>query len=144
MKFITLILSIGLCAGCTNQAIIDNTATTDTNLNETMQESNKEGSQIQERTIENTDQGRLNKALALAIENKDYRLLTTSTRSINIPGVPPKDYQAMIALCGKKYNANTGDVITSEEQRLARKKEMIFMRQYNEKIITICQEKSSK
>jgi hypothetical protein len=109
-----------------------------------MQESNKEGSQIQERTIENTDQGRLNKALALAIENKDYRLLTTSTRSINIPGVPPKDYQAMIALCGKKYNANTGDVITSEEQRLARKKEMIFMRQYNEKIITICQEQSSK
>jgi hypothetical protein len=143
MKFITLILSIGLCAGCTSHTIIDSAETTDTNLNETMQESKQKSNQTQETTLENTDQEKLNQALALAIKNKDYRLLTTSTRSMNIPGVNPKNYYAMIALCGKKYNPNTGDVISSEEERLARKKEINFMRQYNEKMITICREQTS-
>ncbi|MBU2924073.1 hypothetical protein Q4506_04035 [Colwellia sp. 4_MG-2023] len=144
MKWSILTLVVAFCASCTNQTFVDSTATTDTNLEETMQESTQESNQTPASILEHTDEEKLNQALALAIENKDYRLQTTSTRSINIPGVHPKDYQAMIALCGKKYNSNTGDVIRSEEERLARKKELNFMRQYNERMITICQEKSSQ
>lgn len=86
----------------------------------------------------------LQQALALAIENKDYRLLVTSGRSMSIPGVKSSDYQRVIELCGKKYNAKAGDVITSEEQRSARKKEVNYMRQYNEQILLLCQENTNK
>jgi len=144
MKWSILALAVAFCASCTNQTVVERTVTTDTNLEETMQKSTQESNQTSVSILENTEKEKLNQALALAIENKDYRLQATSTRSINIPGVHPKNYQAMIALCGKKYTPNTGDVIRSEEERLARKKELNFMRQYNERMITICQEKSSQ
>lgn len=80
------------------------------------------------------------KALAFATENKDYRLLVTSGRNMSIPGVKSSDYQTVIELCGKKYNPKAGDVLTSEEQRTARKKEINYMRQYNEQMLNICQE----
>jgi len=93
---------------------------------------------------ESTTSSDLSKAIALAIQNKDYRLLVTSGRSMSIPGVKGSDYQRMIELCGKKYNAATGDVLTSEEQRQARKKAVTYMRQYNEQMSVICQENNVK
>ena len=81
-------------------------------------------------------------AITLATENKDYRLLATSGRNTSIPGIKSTEYQMAIELCGKKHNPITGDVITSEDQRSARKKEINFMRQYNEQMLTICRERN--
>ena len=83
----------------------------------------------------------LSEAIKLVKQNKDYRLLVTSGRSMSVPGVKASKVQAIIKLCGKKYYSATGDVLTSEKQRLARKKVVGFMRQYNEQMLVICQEK---
>lgn len=127
MKFSLLIVSILLTTGCTLMA-----NSNDTDLGEN-----------QEQQLISSDKSSLEavkQALALANQHKDYRLLVTSGRNMSIPGVKPTDYQMAIELCGKKYNPKVGDVITSEEQRLARKKEISFMRQYNEQMLIVCQE----
>ncbi len=126
MKSIILISSVLLNTACSSIA-----NSTDEVINE---------KETKPSMIETADSDDLNQALMLAIESKDYRLLVTSGRSMNIPGVKSSDYKTVIALCGKKYSSTTGDVITSEEQRMARKKEVNFMRQYNEKMLTICQQ----
>ena len=130
MKFIILILSVLLSASCTSMTT-SNTANSSDDVSI-------------EAALEKTDPDNVNKALALAKENKDYRLLVTSGRSMSIPGVKASDYQAMIELCGKKYSSAAGDVIASEEQRLERKKLVDFMRHYNEEMLTICQENNIK
>ena len=106
----------------------------------TLMSSNDEKFNEKESQIQGPISEDLQQALALAKANKDYRLLVTSGRNMNIPGIKPSDYQRVIGLCGKKYNPNAGDVITSEEQRSARKKEINYMHQYNEQMLTICQE----
>jgi len=122
MKFFSLIILIVLSISCAS-------------------EGNSSSNVKPKKTIiESTTSSDLSKAIALAIQNKDYRLLVTSGRSMSIPGVKGSDYQRMIELCGKKYNAATGDVLTSEEQRQARKKVVTYMRQYNEQMSVICQE----
>ena len=130
MKFVLLMLSVLLSAGCSST----NTSNT-VNLNE------DKSTQI---AIEKTESDSLTKAIALARKNKDYRLLVTSGRSMSIPGIKGSDYQTMIELCGKKYTATTGDVLTSEEQRQERKKVVTYMRQYNEQMSVICQENNIK
>ena len=123
MKFITLMLAITLCLSCSNNTSLSSN------------DSEKKMMRESEVNIE-----AVNEAITLAINKKDYRLLVTSTRGINIPGVESEKYQAMIKLCGIKYQDMTGDVITSEEQRMKRKNLMSYMRQYNKKILMICQE----
>ncbi len=130
MKPIVIILFVLLSIGCTTISTNDDI------------ESNN--AKPKENLLEKTELENLSNAIALASKNKDYRLLITSGRSMSIPGVKSSDYQAMIALCGKKYNSVVGDVIRSEEQRLARKKEVNYMRQYNEQMLVICQENSTK
>jgi len=93
---------------------------------------------------ESSDLTNLREAIAIAKQNKDYRLLVTSGRSMSIPGVNGSDYQTLLELCGKKYNSATGDVIKSQAQRLERKKQIEFMRQYNEQMVAICQKSLSK
>jgi hypothetical protein len=126
-----------LCASCTNQTV-DNIAVT-TNTSSIALSQDLPNDELQDELQKGVDTDNLNKLLAVAIKNQDYRLLATSTRALNIPGVNPRDYQSMIKLCGKKYST-AGDVITSEEQRTERKKLLNTMRQYNEKILIICQE----
>ncbi len=135
MKFIVLILLFFLNASCTSKAT---SGDIDLNIDKLSEHKPKEA-RLGEPELDN-----LNKAIALARKNKDYRLLVTSGRSISIPGVKSSDYQAVIVLCGKKYNSAVGDVITSEEQRLARKKEVNYMRQYNKQMLVICQENKAK
>ncbi len=62
---------------------------------------------------------------------------------MTVPVVKGSDYQTMIELCGKRYHAETGDVLNSEEQRQKRKKVVTYMRQYNEQMLVICQENNS-
>jgi hypothetical protein len=119
-------LPLVFCASCSNQTI----EKTDMNLNKI--------------TLEDVDQERLNDALTTSVKNQDFRLLITSTRSLNIPGVDPNHYDVMVELCGTKYIPSAGDVIKSENQRMERKKLINYMRQYNEKILILCQDKNSK
>tara|TARA_R110001583_G_scaffold43015_1_gene136709 strand:- start:8458 stop:8613 length:156 start_codon:yes stop_codon:yes gene_type:complete len=44
----------------------------------------------------------------------------------------------------QKNSAAADDVITSEDQRLERKKLVNYMRQYNEQMLIICQENNNK
>ncbi len=79
-------------------------------------------------------------ALANAESTQDYRLLMTTTRGINIPGIKPSELKSAIALCGKKYMSQTGDVITSEQERIKRKKIITYMQQYNQQMWQRCQQ----
>ncbi len=85
----------------------------------------------------------LTQALVTAEQAQDYRLLVTATRGVSIPGLEQKDYHAAIALCGKKYMPQTGDVITTEQDRVERKKALAYMRQYNEKMWLLCRSKQT-
>ena len=129
MKFVLLILSVLLCVSCTS---VSTSNDADSSLH-----TSKEAS------LEKTEADNLLDAITLARKNNDYRLLVTSGRSMSIPGVKASNYEAMIKRCGKKYSPNAGDVITSEDQRLARKKLVDFMRYYNEKMLIICQENTA-
>lgn len=82
-------------------------------------------------------------ALATAEQAQDYRLLATSTRGTNIPGLEQSDYELAIDLCGRKYMPKTGDVIKSEQDRTERKERIVYMRQYNEKMWLACQKNQS-
>lgn len=135
MKIFTLILLILLSASCTSDTTSDDV--------------NRSEDRAKQPILEKADstylrQEKVRKAIALAKQNKDYRFLVTSGRSISVPGVDVSNFQTLIEVCGKKYSAATGDVITSEEQRLERKKHVEFMRQYNEQMLIICQENSMK
>lgn len=137
IKYFTLILLssilILLTVGCTSDIV--------SNKTESIDEKENQSTRAQTEASDLTD---LREAIALAKQNKDYRLLVTSGRSMSIPGVNASDYQTLLALCGKKYNSATGDVIKSQAQRLERKKQIAFMRQYNEQMVAICQKSLSK
>lgn len=137
IKYFTLILLVSflilLTVGCTSDIV--------SNKTESIDEKENQSTRAQTEASDLTD---LREAIALAKQNKDYRLLVTSGRSMSIPGVNASDYQTLLALCGKKYNSATGDVIKSQAQRLERKKQIEFMRQYNEQMVAICQKSLSK
>ena len=132
MKFITLIFCTSLMilstVGCSTNAASEQAVPIDEQVKE-----------LPVDKINAVDVTKLKQALFAAKQNKDYRLLVTSGRSISVPGVQSADYQAVLALCGKNYNSAVGDVIKSPQQRLERKKQIEFMRQYNEKMVVICQ-----
>jgi hypothetical protein len=122
MKLVTLMLSLLLSSGCTPTST---TSTLDVS---------------EEKELEEISVDSLAQAIALAEQNKDYRLLVTSGRSISVPGVKPSDYERVIGLCGKNYAPETGDVLSSEAQRQDRKQLVEYMRQYNVQMLIICQE----
>ena len=135
MKNFSLILLILLSVSCSN-----NTSPDDSNISD---------GEAKEPVLEKADLNplsmeKVHKAIALAKQNKDYRFLVTSGRSMSVPGIDMSNFQTLIELCGKKYNPATGDVITSQEQRLERKKQIEFMRQYNQIILVICKENEMK
>ncbi len=95
-------------------------------------------------SISNDQDKAVNKAIALAVKAKDYRFIVTSGRGLNAPGIDTRTNKALIDVCGKKYSAVAGDVITSEEQRVKRKREINFMGRYNQKMLVLCRENVAK
>ena len=102
--------------------------------NETVVEKPQEPTQVLDKTSSQVMQ-----ALALAKQNKDYRLWVTTSRSATVPGIKPSEFNLAIELCGKQYMPKTGDVIRTEQEREERKKAIAYMQQYNEKMWTICE-----
>lgn len=127
MKFLPLLFVVLSASGCT--------------VNTSSNAANSSDNESKKIMLDDSFSLELEQALTLAKDNQDYRLFVTSGRSMSIPGVKSENYQEIIERCGKKYNPSTGDVITSEEQRLERKKAINFMRKYNEQIIIFCGEK---
>ena len=127
MKFLPLLFVVLSASGCT--------------INTSINTDNSSDNESKKIMLDDSFSLELEQALTLAKDNQDYRLFVTSGRSMSIPGVKSENYQEMIERCGKKYNPSTGDVITSDEQRLERKKAINFMRKYNEQIIIFCGEK---
>jgi len=135
MKNFSLILLILLSVSCSND-----TSSSDVDISE----GNTKEPVLEKADLNPLSMEKVHKAIALAKQNKDYRFLVTSGRSMSVPGIELSDFQTLIELCGKKYNSATGDVITSQEQRLERKKQIEFMRQYNQIILVICKENEMK
>lgn len=127
MKFLPLLFVVLSASGCT--------------VNTSSNAANSSDNESKKIMLDDSFSLELEQALTLAKDNQDYRLFVTSGRSMSIPGVKSENYQEMVERCGKKYNPSTGDVITSEEQSLERKKAINFMRKYNEQIIIFCGEK---
>ncbi|MPY26216.1 hypothetical protein FM037_17150 [Shewanella psychropiezotolerans] len=68
----------------------------------------------------------------------DYRLYATTGRRMTLPGISMNDNQQAKALCGVQYMIETGDVISTEEQRDKRKYLIDFMTSYNQVIFEKC------
>ena len=135
MKFVTLVLLSLLTLSCTNAT---------SSIGASRDENKVKAVVSQNTTATPSSNKKITEAITLAKQNKDYRLLATSGRSTSIPGVDMRDFQTLIKLCGKKYNPEAGDVITSAEQRGERKKQLDFMRQYNEQMLVICRDNLAK
>jgi len=135
MKFVSLILLLLLSAGCSYVSSSDEIDIGEDNTQQLILEKEVSTHLFKEK---------VHKAIVLAVQQKDYRLLVTSGRSPNIPGIKGINFQTVTSLCGTKYSAATGDVLTSEQQREKRKKLVNFMRQYNQKMLIICQEELAK
>ncbi len=81
---------------------------------------------------------KVDQAIELAIANQDFRLYVTSGRRVTFPGINNDELDHVKDRCGVKYLSNTGDVITSEQQRAERKSTIDFMARYNKKMLLLC------
>lgn len=79
--------------------------------------------------------------ITMALKDKDYRLYATSGRRTTFPGIDSSDIDFVQLHCGKKYMANTGDVIVSQVQQLLREKNVEYMKNYNVQMLRICRER---
>lgn len=74
----------------------------------------------------------------------DYRLYASSGRRLIFPGIDSEKFDVVIKKCGKKYMAHTGDVITSQKQKLIRKQNIEYMILFNKRMIVDCFNKIDK
>jgi hypothetical protein len=81
---------------------------------------------------------RISTEVALAITKHDYRLIAFTGRRITIPGLSPENMKSAQNICGTKFMADTGDVIRSEQERMARKYKYEFAAGYNRQIYRLC------
>jgi len=80
-------------------------------------------------------------ALDKAIANKDFRFFATSGRRITLPGVIENEKELLISQCGVKFMPDTGDVLKSEQQRMERKLKVVYMTEYNQRIMRSCRKR---
>lgn len=84
-------------------------------------------------------------AVARAIADQDYRLLSTSTRMPQFPGTDQSRYQEYKTKCGANFLAKMGDVKLQAGSSDRRKQRKQYMAEYNQLILKRClNNKSSK
>ena len=81
-----------------------------------------------------------NDAVASAIANQDFRLLSTSTRMPQFPGTDQSRYQEYKAKCGANFLPNMGDVKQQGESSEMRKQVKQYMVEYNLQMLNSCLE----
>lgn len=75
---------------------------------------------------------------AIALKNKDYRLLAFALRVTHIPGVKPEQVQAYREHCGLRFLKGFGDIIHSEEELKRMKQARGYALRYNAVITSEC------
>jgi len=73
-----------------------------------------------------------------ALSQSDYRLYATSGRRIVYPGIVSEKFNKVMEQCGRKFMADTGDVIRSEQQKMDRKQKLAYMALFNKRMIVNC------
>ena len=81
---------------------------------------------------------RVNELIQEAKETGDTRLLATSGRKTTIPGLSQEEISKVELCGGYRYFKNTGDEITSQEQRESRKFSVEVMTEYNQIMLKNC------
>lgn len=109
------LISLVLMTGCQNQSQLTESADADANIN-------------------------LQQDITEAIAKKDFRLLSTSTRLPQFPGLDHSLYQEHKALCGANYIAGTGDLKRRSDDPSIREQLMRYMKQYNVQMLAKCVE----
>jgi len=122
----------------TIQTQSENKVDTNTDIS-TGNKPNTQASNAQQLNLQDGLLPQQSETLAAAKNAQDYRLLITTTRGMNIPGILAKDVDAAIDKCGTKYQPGTGDVIRSEQDRITRKALVTFMAYYNQQMWAQCQ-----
>jgi len=89
-------------------------------------------------TLTTETQTRLTTALAQAKKNNDSRLYATKGRRVVIVGIDQEHFEQAKKLCGIKFLAESGDVLKSEQDKVARRANFQFAQAYNQIIIREC------
>ncbi|REL28743.1 hypothetical protein DXX93_20660 [Thalassotalea euphylliae] len=79
-----------------------------------------------------------NDAVASAIVNQDFRLLSTSTRMPQFPGTDQSRYHEYKALCGANFLPNMGDVKLQGDNSGNRQQVKQYMAEYNLLMLEAC------
>lgn len=107
------LMSLVFIAGCQNQPQLSDSPDADANIN-------------------------LQQDIAEASAKKDFRLLSTSTRSPQFPGTDQSLYQEYKTKCGAKFISGTGDVIKRGDDPSIRQQLRRYMSQYNQAMVKLC------
>ncbi|WDE04327.1 hypothetical protein SG34_023765 [Thalassomonas viridans] len=89
-------------------------------------------------------QTEVERAVELALKNRDFRLYAGTGRSQVLPGISGAERKKALALCGYKPMKGTGDVLKKESQRQELKKKFAFMADYNRRMLAICKQRKDK
>jgi hypothetical protein len=131
---LTFFISFGL-SSCSSNSNSSTEGTVETSIN--VQPDKSEKAMVEESDLI------LKNELANALLNKDFRLYATSGRRVTFPGVLVEDTEFVNRYCGKKFMANTGDVIRSEEQKTLRKQRVKYAKKYNQLMLKYCQKENN-
>ena len=115
LTIILSLISLVFIAGCQHQPQLTDSRDADANIN-------------------------LQQDITEAIAKKDFRLLSTSTRLPQFPGLDHSFYQEHKALCGANYISGTGDLKRRTDDPRIREQLMRYMKQYNVQMLAKCVE----
>ena len=77
-------------------------------------------------------------AVQQALANNDYRLLHSKGRRIVVPGLEQIELSLIESQCGIKPMPKSSDVMKTAEQKLARKAQYSFAKQFNQMMYAKC------
>jgi hypothetical protein len=83
-------------------------------------------------------------AIQQALANDDYRLLHSKGRRIVVPGFEQIELSLLESQCGIKPMTISSDVMKSSEQKIQRKAQYAFAKQFNQMIYAKCLARQEK
>jgi hypothetical protein len=96
------------------------------------------------KTAESALDNEISTAIQRALANDDYRLLHSKGRRIVVPGFEQIELSLLESQCGIKPMANSSDVMKSVEQKIQRKTQYAFAKQFNQVMHAKCLAKLEK
>ena len=134
---LTIFLSLSACGDRKQNQMQSQSQENNTVASENNELKNNE-SEKKLSTLTTETQTRLTTALAQAKKNNDSRLYATKGRRVVIVGIDQEHFEQAKKLCGIKFLAESGDVLKSEQDKVARRANFQFAQAYNQIIIREC------